>query len=92
MFLVVNLQVLICVFAFSSPTAKMPRTSASGDDTVVGQSVPSTIVDPSKGTGTTFSASNSDVNKAGDAGKQAVIVKSARKFGIKGLAFKRAPT
>ena len=47
----------------------MPRTSAFGDDAAVGQIVPSTIVDPSKGTGTTFSASSSDVNKDGDAGK-----------------------
>ena len=70
----------------------MPRTSASGDDAVVGQTVPSTTMDPLKGTGTTLPASSSNVNKAGDAGKQAVIVKSARKFGIKGLAFKRAPT
>jgi len=66
----------------------MPRTSASGDDTVVGQSIPFTIVDPSKGTGTTFSLSSSDVNKAGDAGMQALIVKPAHKFGIKGLALK----
>ena len=47
----------------------MPRTSASGDDAMVGQTVPSTTVDSSKGTGTTFSASSSDVNKDGDAGK-----------------------
>jgi len=47
-----------------------------------------TIVDPSKGTGTTFSLSSSDVNKAGDAGMQALIVKPAHKFGIKGLALK----
>ena len=70
----------------------MPRTSASGDDAVVGQTVPSTIVDPSKGTGTTLSVSSSDVNKASDAGKQAIVVKPARKIGIKGLALKRAPT
>ena len=69
------MQVFICVFAFSSPAAKMPRTSASGDDTVVGQSVPSTIVDPSKGTGTTLPASSSNVDKAGDAGKQAIITR-----------------
>ena len=49
-------------------------------------------MDPSKGTGTTFSLSSSDVNKAGDAGMQALIVKPAHKFGIKGLALKRAPT
>ena len=70
----------------------MPRTSASGDDTVVGQTVPSTTVDPSKGTGTTLPASSSIVDKAGDAAKKALVVKPTRKFGIKGLALKRAPT
>ena len=70
----------------------MPRTSASGDDAVVGQTVPSTIVDLSKGTGTTHPASSSNVDKAGDVGKQAVIVKPARKFGVKALALKRTPT
>ena len=70
----------------------MPRTTASGDDAMVGQTVPSTTVDPLKGTGNTLPTSSSNVNKAGDAGRQALIVKSARKFGIKGLAFKRAPT
>ena len=70
----------------------MPRTSASGDDIVVGQSVPSTTVDSSKGTGTTLSASSSDVNKVVDAGKQAMIVKLARKFGVKAFALKRTPT
>ena len=79
-------------FAFSSPAAKIPQTSASRDDTVVGQSIPSTIVDSSKGSGTTLSVSSSDVNKTGDAGKHAIVVKPARKFGIKGLALKRAPT
>ena len=70
----------------------MPRISASGDDAVVGKTVPSTIVDSSKGTGTTHPASSSNVDKAGEAGKQALIMKPARKFGIKGLALKRAPT
>ena len=69
----------------------MPRTSASGDDAVVGQTVPSTIVDPLKGTGTTLPASSSNVDNAGDAGKQAVIMRPIRKFGIKTLAVKRAP-
>ena len=59
---------------------------------MVGQTVPSTIVDQSKGTGTTLPASSSNVDIAGDAGKQAVITRPARKFGIKTLAFKRAPT
>jgi hypothetical protein len=70
---------------------KVPRTSASGDDAVVGRTIPSTTVDSSKGTGTTLPASSSNVDKAG-AGKQALIVKPARKFDIKGLALKRAPT
>ena len=70
----------------------MPRMVASGDDAVVGQIVPSTTVDLSKGTGTTLSASSSNVDKAGDAGNQAVITRPARKFGIKALALKRALT
>ena len=70
----------------------MPQISASGDDAMVGQTVPSTIVDPSSGTEATPSASSSDVNIAGDASKQAMVVKSARKFGIKGLPLRRAPT
>ena len=70
----------------------MPRISASGDDTMVGQSVSSTTVDPSSGPGTTPSASSFDVNKIIDVGKQAIIVKPARKFGIKGLALRRAPS
>jgi hypothetical protein len=70
----------------------MPRPSTSGDDTMVGQSVPSTTVDSSKGTGTTHPTSSSNVDKADDVCKQALIVKPAPKFGIKGLALKRAPT
>ena len=70
----------------------MPRTSASGDDAVVGQTIPSTIVDPSKGTGTTLLVSSSNVNNTGDADKQAVIVRLTRKFGVKVLSLKRAPT
>ena len=70
----------------------MLRISSSGDDTAVGQTVPSTIVDPSSGTGTTLSASSSDVNIAGEAGMRAMIVKPAHRFGIKGLALIRAPT
>ena len=47
----------------------MPRTSASGDDAVVGQTIPSTTVDSSKGTRTTLPASSSIVDKAGDVAK-----------------------
>ena len=86
---------MICIsksYASSSPAAKVPRITASGDDAVVGQTVSSTTVDSSKGTGTTHPASSSNVDKASDAGKQALIVKPARKFGINGLALKRAPT
>ena len=70
----------------------MPRISASGDDAVVGQTIPFTMVDPSKGTGTTLPASNSNVEDVGSAGKQVVILRPTRKFGIKALALKRAPT
>ena len=83
---------MILMRFFLSPAAKMPRTLASGDDAVVGQTIPSTTVDLSKGTGTTHPASSSNVDKAGDAGKQSLIVKPACKFGIKGFALKRAPT
>ena len=70
----------------------MPRIVSSGDDTVVGQTVPSTTVDPSSGIGASHSASSSDINKTVDAGKLAAITKPARKFGIKGFALIRAPT
>ena len=69
----------------------MPRIVSSGDDTMVGQTVPSTTVDPSSGIGATPSASSSDVNKTVDAGKLAVITKPACKFGIKGFTLIRAP-
>ena len=59
---------------------------------MVGQTVPSTIVDPSSGIGATPSVSSSDVNKTVDAGKLAVITKPARKFGVKGFAIIRDPT
>ena len=69
----------------------MPRIVSSGDDIVVGQTVPSTTVDPSSGIGATHLASSSDVDKTVDAGKLAVITKPARKFGIKGFTLIRAP-
>jgi len=69
----------------------MPRTSPSRDDTAVGQTVPSTIVDPSSGIRATHSASSSDINKTVDAGKLAMIAKPTRKFGIKAFALIRAP-
>ena len=69
----------------------MPRTSSSGDDTAVGQTVLSTAVDPSSGIRATHSASSSDVNKTVDAGKLAMITKPARRFGIKEFALIRAP-
>ena len=69
----------------------MPRFSVSGDDTAAGQTVPSTKVDPSSGTGATPSASNSEVDKTVDAGKLAMITKPALKFVIKGFALMRAP-
>ena len=69
----------------------MPRIVSSGDDIVVGQTVPSTIVDPSSGIRATHSASSFDINKTVDAGKLAMIAKPARKFGIKEFALIRAP-
>ena len=85
------MQVLICIFAFPSPAAKMPRTSSSGDDTAVVQTVPSTTLDLSSEIGTTPSTSSSDINKTVDAGKLAMITKPARKFGIKEFVLIRAP-
>ena len=79
-------------FLCSSPVTKMPRAAAYRDDAVVGQTVPSATVDLSKGTGTTLPASSSNVDKASDAGSQAVITRPARKFGVKVIALKRAPT
>ena len=70
----------------------MQRTSASGDGTAVGKTVPSTTVDPLKETRTTLPPSSSNKDKADDAGKQTLVVKPARKIGIKGLTLIRAPT
>jgi len=70
----------------------VPRTTASGDDAVVGRTVPSTTVDPSKESGSTRQASSSNVDYAGNMGDQAVIVRPIRKFGMKKLAVIRAPT
>ena len=51
-----------------------------------------TTVDLSRGIGATRSASSSDVNITGDAGKRAIVAEPARRFGIKGLTLIRAPT
>ena len=68
----------------------MPRTTASGDDAMVGQTVPSTTVDPSKGAGTTRAASSSNTSDAGNTGGNAVIVRPHPKFGVTKLAIVRA--
>ena len=70
----------------------MPRTAASGDDYVVGQTVPSTTADPSKGSGTTPPASSSNACDAGNMGGKAVIVRPPPKFGVRKLAVVRAST
>ena len=57
----------------------------SGDDTAVGQTVPSTTVDPSSGIGATHSASSSDVNKTVDAGKLAMIESLPANLASRGL-------
>ena len=64
----------------------------TGDDSVVGRTVLSTIVDPLKGTGTTLLASSSNVGKADDVSNRAMITKPPRKFDVKALALRRAPT
>jgi hypothetical protein len=69
----------------------MPRIVSCGDDFVVGQTIPSAIVDPSSGIGATHSTSSSNINKTVDVGKLAMIAKPARKFGIKDFALIRAP-
>ena len=58
---------------------------------MVGQTIPSATVDPSRGIGATPSASSSDVDKSVDAGKLVMITKPGRKFGIKGFALIRGP-
>jgi len=85
-----DIDLLIVLYFFQSLVAKMPWISSSGDDTAVGQTVPSTTMDPSSGIGATPSASSSDVDKTVDAGKLAVITKLARKFGIKRFTLIRA--
>ena len=73
----------------------MPRTSASGDDAVVGTKVPSTTADSSKRAGTTqpqksAPASSSNVSDAGNTGSSALINKPFPKFTVKKLSMKRA--
>ena len=70
----------------------VPQTTASGDDVVVGQIVPSTIVDPSKGTVTTQPASSSSIGDAGSSSGKAMIVRPPHKFGARKLVLTRAPT
>ena len=70
----------------------MPRTTSSGDDTEVGKTIPYTIVDSSKGAGTTRSASSSNTNDARNAGGSAMIISPPPKFGVRKLALIRAST
>ena len=70
----------------------MPRTTASGDDAVVGQTVPSITADPSKGAVTTRSASSSSIGDARCSGGKAMIVRPPPKFGARKLALTRTPT
>jgi len=70
----------------------MPRIIASGDDAVVGKTVPSTTVDLSKETRTTRPASSSNASDAGNAGGSAVVIRPPPKFGIRMPAVIRAST
>jgi len=65
----------------------MPMTTTSGDDTVVGRTVPSTAADPSKGSGTTLPASSSTVDNV----RNVIIVRPTRKFGTRKLVVIKAP-
>ena len=92
LFQVYRFAFLDFVSAFSSPAAKIPRTRSSGDDAVVGKTIPSTIMDSSKGTGTTQPASSSNSSDTGNAGGGAVIIRPPPKFGVRKLALTRAST
>ena len=70
----------------------MPRTTTSGDDAVVGETIPSITADPSKGTVTTRPASSSSIGDARCSGGKAMIVRPPPKFGARKLALTRAPT
>ena len=68
--------------------AKMPQTSASGDDDVVGTKVPFTSGDSSKGTRTTqpqksAPVSSSNTSDAGNTGSRALISGPLPKFAVK---------
>ena len=80
------------IFDFLSPATKLPWTASSGDNAMLDQSVPSTIVDPSKGTVTTQPASSSSIGDAGSSGGKAMIVRPPHKFGARKLVLTRAPT
>ena len=70
----------------------MPRTTSSGDDTVVGKTAPSTMVGSSKGTGTIRPASSSNASDVGNMGGGTVIIKPPPKFAVRKLALTRAST
>ena len=68
----------------------MPQTRVSRNDNVVGQTIPSTTVDPSKGTGTTRAASSYNTSNAGNTSGKVVIVRPPPKFGVRKLVVVRA--
>jgi len=84
-------------FAFLSPADKVPRTLASGDDAGVGSTVPSTPVDPLKGTKTippqkTAPAGSFKGGGAGAGGSRALVIGPLPKLSVPGnLSMKRAP-
>ena len=85
------------LFGFLSLTGKIPWTTASGDDARVGSIVPSTLVDPSKGTETIPPQKTAPVGstKGGSAdtdGSKAMVVQPTPKLGMpKKFSLKRAP-
>ena len=85
------------LFDFLSPAGKIPRIATSGDDARVGSIVPSTLVDPSKGTETIPPQKTAPVGstKGGSAdtdGSKAMVVQPTPKLGMpKKFSLKRAP-
>ena len=58
---------------------------------MVGQTVPSTTADLSKGTITTRPASSSSIGDAGSSGGHVIIVRPPHKLGARKLILTRAP-
>ena len=70
----------------------MLQIASSGNDVVVGKTIPSIATDSSKGTGTTRPVSSSNIRDVRNAGSDAVIVRPPPKFNVRKLAVISAST